>query len=837
MANETKVIIEFIGDPSGMKPAMDAMRALGTLTKEQEIAFAKANAEFQKRVADMAKATSATDALKSSTDKAGQSAKGLSDKTKDVPKHLSDAGKAAGKVDSQMQTLLSSAKKLAGALGIAFGIGQVKDFLTEASKMAGVAQGVKAAFDRIGSVQLLEDMRKAVKGTVSDVNLMKNAVRANNFQIPLEQLATLFEFARRRAKETGESVDYLVDSIILGIGRKSPLILDNLGISAVKLRQKLSGVSAETAEIGDIAKIVGDIATEEMSKMGAEIETVDDKTQRLTASTDNLTVAIGNMVNVAAAPAIGFFTTLADAITATLSAVETYQTKLGEMSGLGLLRELQMQKSKLVDLETELSDVIGKQSEAQTRIDMKRIKLQNELIAAVESELEKKVAFASADDMTIENIDKQIAAYKKLQEEMLQPVIVSIHSLNAEIKDLKDGLEGAALGSGKFYRIADAITKKSEQLTKVLDELKFRSEFIDAKGRFKFAPIEIKTPANDGRFGDFGEFKFNVDTGELESLTESLTGLNELLSEATEKMNAAGEFTDGFNKWAARVDDLQSKIDDFSDRVIKKNDEIKLSTEDVAKSTSENWEISISEAIRGFGKLFSTISQISAQNIQYEQEVLQTSLEKNEITREQYEQRRKQLAREQAKNTRDQALFAAIVNTAAAIAEALPNIPLSLLAGALGLAEIAVISSKPLPQFAVGTKNAPAGFKWVGEKGAELIYDGGGYPIITAAESSALSNDPHSESANRIRAKYDIPRLDIGMFKTPSMTIDPAAIKNIPSRSLINYEQLAKSIANEMMFNDRNIVTAIDRDRSTTAAGLHAVIKTLQTQRNHRATW
>ena len=73
---------------------------------------------------------------------------------------------------------------------------------------------------------LTNDLKTATRGTVSEFDLMKSAVSANNFKIPLESLSSYLAFATRRAEETGQSVDYLVDSIIMGIGRKSPMILD-----------------------------------------------------------------------------------------------------------------------------------------------------------------------------------------------------------------------------------------------------------------------------------------------------------------------------------------------------------------------------------------------------------------------------------------------------------------------------------------------------------------------------------------------------------------------------------------------------------------------------------
>ena len=46
---EERIVLEFVGDPSGLKPAVDAIKAIGSLTDEQIKAFEKANAEFEKR--------------------------------------------------------------------------------------------------------------------------------------------------------------------------------------------------------------------------------------------------------------------------------------------------------------------------------------------------------------------------------------------------------------------------------------------------------------------------------------------------------------------------------------------------------------------------------------------------------------------------------------------------------------------------------------------------------------------------------------------------------------------------------------------------------------------
>ena len=228
----------------------------------------------------------------------------------------SSAKQSSAKVESSWTTGLNN---IAYSMAAAFSVQAIAAFAKESFLMAASLEGIENAFNRIGSKKVFDDLQKATAGTVSQLDLMKAAVQASNFQIPVEKLASLFEFARRRAKETGESVDYLVNSIVTGIGRKSPLILDNLGISAVRLREELKGVGVESATVGDITEIVGRIAQEEMGKMGEEVKSSADEVQRLAAEFDNLKISIGKkLINEAG----GFLSDLPDFLKALQNLIE-----------------------------------------------------------------------------------------------------------------------------------------------------------------------------------------------------------------------------------------------------------------------------------------------------------------------------------------------------------------------------------------------------------------------------------------------------------------------------------------------------------------------------------
>jgi len=81
---------------------------------------------------------------------------------------------------------------------------------------------------------------------------------------------------------------------------------------------------------------------------------------------------------------------------------------------------------------------------------------------------------------------------------------------------------------------------------------------------------------------------------------------------------------------------------------------------------------------------------------------LESRLENEDITQDQFDDLRAKAAAEQAQRARRLAIFEAIINAARAVAQALPNIPLSIAVGALGALQIAKVASEPVPTFSKG---------------------------------------------------------------------------------------------------------------------------------------
>jgi len=208
-----------------------------------------------------------------------------------ISANTAEFNKALQKTNKEINTFTGQIKGIAGTLGVAFGVQQIAAFTFEAAKLAGVFEGVKAAFDKLqNSERLLEDLKRSTAGAVSELNLMKRAVQFSNFGLELSKLPSLLEFATKRAQATGQSVDYLVDSIVTGLGRKSVLILDNLGISAIQLRE-------EMAKVGDITVAVSNIIERDVANSGDVMDTAAIKAERYAVAVENLKISFGNLAN------------------------------------------------------------------------------------------------------------------------------------------------------------------------------------------------------------------------------------------------------------------------------------------------------------------------------------------------------------------------------------------------------------------------------------------------------------------------------------------------------------------------------------------------------------
>ena len=215
----------------------------------------------------------------------------LSSRLSDVRKRmgeLSDASKSLVEKYSEPQTM----SFFRGEMFVRFAelagkaLQKVKEFAAEGISMAESADGVIHAFHNLDQPGLLDNLRRATKGTVSDIELMKAAVKAKDFRIPLEDLGKYLSFAQLKAQQLDVSVQQMTDDIVTGLGRQSPQILDNLGLSATEISEK-------TKETGSFMKSVASIVENELAEAGETYISAADRAAQKTTSLQNRQLELG----------------------------------------------------------------------------------------------------------------------------------------------------------------------------------------------------------------------------------------------------------------------------------------------------------------------------------------------------------------------------------------------------------------------------------------------------------------------------------------------------------------------------------------------------------------
>ncbi len=170
-------------------------------------------------------------------------------------------------------SLTTVAVAAAGAALLALGM--------RGAAMPGIIRAFDVATHSAGvySQTLLGELRAAARGTIPDLQLMKTANIAlagasEGLARAMGQggLAGLLEIARAQARATGQDVGFLFDSLVSGVKRSSPMLIDNTGL-VVKLgeaKQELAqqlGVSVEalSAEQQQIALLNATLAAGRMA--------------------------------------------------------------------------------------------------------------------------------------------------------------------------------------------------------------------------------------------------------------------------------------------------------------------------------------------------------------------------------------------------------------------------------------------------------------------------------------------------------------------------------------------------------------------------------------------
>lgn len=259
---------------------------------------------------------------------------------------------------------------------------------------------------------------------------------------------------------------------------------------------------------------------------------------------------------------------------------------------------------------------------------------------------------------------------------------------------------------------------------------------------------------------------------QLEDLTNtnspgSANDLNKRINELTQEREAVATTTEEYAQYTKQIKEYQDELDKLTGKYQERiNKYLDGFTEQIFSDAGfKTLFKSLNDDIEGFGEnwavTFNTISEIAQETFNFlnqnsqayfdaeyarlnqEKEIAlqfagESSEGREEINR-QYDERRREIRLRELKAEKDQAIFNAVINTAQGVTAALAkaNIPLSVIVGALGAAQIALIASREIPAYKEGV---------IGHEGGLAIVGDGGRSEIIQTPSGSLFKTPSTDT-------------------------------------------------------------------------------------------
>lgn len=211
-------------------------------------------------------------------------------------KKLENAGKQMSDIGKKIT--MGVTVPIAGAAAglIAFGL--------QAETSLQVARSFDAVAESAGSMgsAMLKALQESSSGLISNTDLMKNfnlaaSLVGEDFAVKLPEA---FQYLGKVSASTGADMSYLLDSLVRGVGRLSPFILDNLGIqvslneayeqyaeSIGKSSEELTKAEQQTA----VMNVVMDKLREKTAMMSDDFGSTGD---RIKVAMENAKVSIGS---------------------------------------------------------------------------------------------------------------------------------------------------------------------------------------------------------------------------------------------------------------------------------------------------------------------------------------------------------------------------------------------------------------------------------------------------------------------------------------------------------------------------------------------------------------
>ena len=429
-------------------------------------------------------------------------------------------------------------------------------------------------------------------------------------------------------------------------------------------------------------------------------------------------------------------------------------------------------------------------------------------------------------DREKKDVENALAVVKKGSQEELD---LKLHQLElqreAEIDAAEKTGEDVFLIDEKYAKKKQELNERhaSDQVQLIAENAAHEQEIRDAAYVMDTLALKKQLASKEITQQEYAELEYQLKLDYVRKTAEAaIDALESELATANLSTDKREKLEEKLAKLKADLSQQEAEAEIDAINKVTKADE---KAQKERQRNLKKWLQTASQAVGAIGDLVSTIYDGQIQKIEEEQEAndekydkdveriqnladsgaiseeeaearKRAAKERTEAKNAELEKQKQEMARKQAIWEKATSVAQAGIATALAITEALPNIPLSIVIGAMGAIQVATILATPIPSYADGTKGNdrhPGGTALVGDAGKHEVIMYSGKAWITPATPTLV------DIPKGAQVFPDVDKIDISNFDMPDWdfpTFSPTYFASSSGDTIVfnDYSRLEKRV-------------------------------------------
>lgn len=429
-------------------------------------------------------------------------------------------------------------------------------------------------------------------------------------------------------------------------------------------------------------------------------------------------------------------------------------------------------------------------------------------------------------DREKKDVENALSVVKKGSQEELD---LKLHQFElqreAEIDAAEKTGEDVFLIDEKYAKKKQELYEKhaSDQVQLIAENAAHEQEIRDGEYVMDMLALKKQLASKEITQQEYAELEYQLKLDYVRKTTEAAIDALELeLQNENLSAEDRAKIAEQLQKLKANLSQQEAEAEIDAINKVTKADE---KAQKERQKNLKKWLQTASQAVGAIGDLVSTIYDGQIQKIEEEQEAndekydkdveriqnladsgaiseeeaearKRAAKERTEAKNAELEKQKQEMARKQAIWDKATSIAQAGIATALAITEALPNIPLSIVIGAMGAIQVATILATPIPSYAEGTKGNdrhPGGTALVGDAGKHEVVMYSGKAWITP-DTPTLMDIPKGAQVFPDVDTVDLSGWDLPEWNLP--TFSPAYFTSSSGDTVIfnDYSRLEKRV-------------------------------------------